>query len=336
MPRSAFAVILALLLGCILLLPRHANAQTRPFLDIVLLFDHSYSMFEHQDGRLTEAKAAAVNFINHLSPKYDRAGLVRFSENAEVQKHLGTPFADIKNKIQNYHADSFSKFTNLQNAIKRGREEITSAGARTSAQKFIILLSDGGINRPMFDGNKEDIPRAHSAAFDEAVKTRNAGVTIHAVIIGTDPGDQQILKEIAAATGGKSYFASSPVDLIPIYNEIAEDLVSEPLPALDISGKKLLGTAALLKNNNAADVGQYTASLLNAENAEEESEPTVPPVGIVREGVWDGELPEKPPAQNIASPLIIVLVAALFCALFGGAVGFAASRYLMRAKNRTL
>ena len=288
-----------------LFFPRHATAQARPFLDIVLLFDHSYSMFERQDGRLAEAKAAAINFIDHLNPKYDRAGLTRFSERAEAQKPLGAPFADIKNKIQSYHLDSFSKYTDLQNAIRGGREEITGSGARRGAQKFIILLSDGGINRPLFD-NKQDVARAHSVAFDEAVAAREAGVTIHAVVIGTDPDDQQILREIASATGGKSYFASSPLDLIPIYNEIAEDVTNTPLPASNISEKKSSRIA---------------------------TSPVVPPVGIMREGIWDGELPSEPPAENILNPLIIVLSAALFCALFGGVVGFAASRYLMRPKK---
>lgn len=330
MRQKAFAVIVALLLGSILLFPNHAAAQTRPFLDIVLLFDHSYSMFEHQDGRLREAKAAAINFIEHLNLKYDRVGLVRFSGDAEVQKPLGAPFTDIKNKIQSYHLDPFSKFTDLQNAIEKGREEITGKRARANTQKFIVLLSDGGINRPMF-GGKEDVPRAHSIAFDEAARTGEAGVEMHVVIIGTDPGDQEILREVAAVTGGKSYFAVSPLELIPIYNEIADDLTNEPLPAAP--AKKNPSAAAAAPQNRQTYFPQRSGQTDSFAGAKEEREFTVPPVGILREGVWDGELPEEQPSESILGLLIISIAAVLIFIFFGGAIGFAASKYVTRAKE---
>ncbi len=332
MPRSAYAAILTLLLGYLLLSPRPATAQTRPFLDIVLLFDHSYSMFEHQDGRLGEAKSAAIHFVDHLNPRYDRVGLVRFSEGVEVQKPLGAPFADIKNKIQSYHLDSFSAYTNLQNAIAGGLMELTGSSTRRGAKKFIILLSDGGINRPLFNGT-HDIPRAHSAAFDAAAGGRDAGVTIHVVIIGTDPGDQQILKEIAGATGGKSYLASSPADLIPIYGEIAENVIHESFPASDIAEKESLRTAASPRDSSTVARDRNTADVLKARRAEKESEPVVPPVSIMREEIRDGELPPKPSRDDRISPFVIVLAAALFCTLFGGAMGFAVSRYFTPAKR---
>ncbi|TSC90765.1 MAG: hypothetical protein G01um10142_256 [Parcubacteria group bacterium Gr01-1014_2] len=199
--------------------------QDRPNLDIVLLFDHSFSMFEYKDGRMYEAQVAAINFVDHLDSAYDRIGLIRFSDYAEINKQLGALFIDVKKKIDSYHVDDFSKFSNLQKAIAKAVEELTSIRARPNAKKLAILLSDGSINRPKLNG-REDISYAHSQALQEADTAKNKGIVIHTVTVGGDKADQELLAAIAARTGGNNYIATSPINLIPVFEHIASTLTT--------------------------------------------------------------------------------------------------------------
>lgn len=203
-----------------------ATENDRRNLDIILLFDHSYSMFESSDARMYEAQVAATKFIDHLDPAYDRVGLIRFSEYAEVQKPLGTPFKDVKSKIDSYHIDYFSKFTNMQKAIVKAEEELSIRG-RPDAEKIIILLSDGEINRPRLNA-REDLSYARSLALTEVDMAARSKIIIHTVSIGKDNVDQDLLATIASRAGGKNYIATSPVDLIPIYKHIAKQITNSP------------------------------------------------------------------------------------------------------------
>ncbi len=200
-------------------------AENRPNFDITLILDHSYSMFQYKDGRMHEAKIAAINFIDRLDPAYSRVALIRFSDNSEINKQLGTPFVEIKNKIDSYHLDYFSQFTNLQRAIEKAKEELTSVRARPNAKKLAILLSDGNINRPKLNG-RENISYAHTQTLQEADIAKEKGVVIHTIAVGGDKADRELLVAIANRTGGNNYIATSPIDLIPIYEHIANNLTN--------------------------------------------------------------------------------------------------------------
>ncbi len=199
--------------------------ESRPNLDILLLFDHSYSMFEYNDGRMYEAQVAATNFIGRLDSAYDRISLIRFSDYAEVNKPLGTKFIDVNKKINSYHLDYFSNYTNLQKAIIEAVNELTSVRARPDSKKLTILLSDGNINRPKLNG-RENINYAHSQALQEAENAKNKNIIIHTVAVGGSYADHLLLSAIADRTGGKFYIAASPIDLIPIYEHIANTLTT--------------------------------------------------------------------------------------------------------------
>lgn len=200
-------------------------AQERPNFDIALVLDHSYSMFQYKDGRMHEAKIAAINFIDRLDPAYSRAALIRFSDNSETNKQLGTPFVEVKKKIESYHLDNFSQFTDLQKAIQKAREELTSIRARPNAKKLAILLSDGSINRPKLNG-RENISYAHSQTLQEADIAKEKGIVIHTIAVGGDKADKELLAAIASRTGGNYYIATSPIDLIPIYEHIATNITN--------------------------------------------------------------------------------------------------------------
>ena len=77
---KSFYILLVILVVVILRVASVSAAENdRRNLDIILPFDHSYSMFENNDARMYEAQVATVKFIDQLDPAYDKVSLIRFS-----------------------------------------------------------------------------------------------------------------------------------------------------------------------------------------------------------------------------------------------------------------
>ena len=201
------------------------QATVRKKMDIILVMDHSYSMFEYKDGRMDEAQAAAINFIDERDPSYDNLGLVRFSTNAELQEKLKNNYHPIKDTINGYYHDSFSDYTNIEDAINEATDELTSSRARDEAVKFIILVSDGGVNRPLNNG-KEDKAYAKLQALAAADDADNENIIIYTIAAGETNSDRDLLQNIAAKTGGESFEATEPGDLIAAFEAISETVTN--------------------------------------------------------------------------------------------------------------
>ncbi|HLB51616.1 hypothetical protein A3F07_01805 [candidate division WWE3 bacterium RIFCSPHIGHO2_12_FULL_38_15] len=201
------------------------KATVRKKMDIVLVMDHSYSMFEYKDGRMDEAQAAAISFIDERDPVYDNLALVRFSTNAELQENLKNIYYPIRDTINGYYHDSFSDYTNIEDAINEATDELTSSRARDEAVKFIILVSDGGVNRPLNNGD-EDKAYAKLRALDAADGADNENIIIYTIAAGETNSDRDLLQNIAAKTGGESFEATEPGDLIAAFEAISESVTN--------------------------------------------------------------------------------------------------------------
>ena len=196
--------------------------EIRNKLDVMLIMDHSYSMFEYNDGRMGESQTAAITFISELDPNFDTVGLARFSTTAELQENLSNNFNPAKNTINGYSQDAFSAFTNIEDAIEKGISEIDNNG-RNDAVKLMILFSDGGVNRPENNGS-EDKPYAKGKALDKAIEAASKDIIIYTVTLGTSNLDIDLMDDIAGATGGKSFVAPNPQDIVDAYLEIASEI----------------------------------------------------------------------------------------------------------------
>jgi hypothetical protein len=183
-------------------------------------------MFEYGDDRMDEAQIAAVEFIDNLDPAYDYLALIRFSEDAETQKGLRNYYHSIKDTINNYYLDDFSGYTNISEAIEESIDELTSDESRDDAIKIAILLSDGGVNRPLNNG-KEDIGYAKSKAMDSAENARDEDIIIYTIALnGPQNTDKELLEDIADITGGESFEADDLDELIDAYSDIASTLTN--------------------------------------------------------------------------------------------------------------
>jgi len=190
-------------------------------LDVVLVQDVSGSMDERDtpDGRqrLEIAQEAAVTFVRQLSDT-DRAGVVAYNDIAWLVQPLTSDKDDVTTAINGLPGTD--TWTNIGAGLRAGYEElITSERYLTRTVKAIILLSDGGANRPT--GDPECDPECYARYW--ATQAGTCGIMIYT--IGLGQGVSEILmQDIADTSGGEYHFSPDGSDLGTIYQEIALEL----------------------------------------------------------------------------------------------------------------
>jgi Ca-activated chloride channel family protein len=197
-------------------------------IDIVLALDISGSMraMDFQPNRLTAAKEVAKRFI--AGRQGDRIGLVVFSADSFTQCPLTLDYGVLSDLIDQVDfgmiADGTAIGMGLANAANRLRES-------PGKSKVVILLTDGVNNA----GRVDPITAAGLAkALGIRVYTVGAGVEGEAPYPVDDPVfgrrtvmmrstiDEDVLRRIAAATGGEFFRARDEGTLAAIYDRISE------------------------------------------------------------------------------------------------------------------
>lgn len=206
---------------------------------ILVAIDTSASMSAEDmpPNRLEAAKAAAVDFIEQLPPRYN-VGLVSFSSNARVVSSPTTDHALVARSIEGLGppdggtAIGETVFSSI-NDLRQVLDEAAAAGPSASpspggseddtdeegAPAHLVLLSDGGNS-----AGRNPVAAAEAA--------REAGLPVSTIAYGTEgasaalPGGQSVevredtLRELADATGGQFYSASSADELREVYEDI--------------------------------------------------------------------------------------------------------------------
>ena len=210
--------------------------------EVILALDVSNSMLAEdiQPNRLTRAKQAIERLVDNL--ENDKIGLIVFAGDAYTQIPITTDYVSAKMFLSTIGPDMVPKQgTAIGAAINLGVRSFTPGEGKSKA---MVIITDGE--------NHEDDP---VAAAQEAAK---AGIVIHTIGIGSSAGvpvpvfsagrmdylkdtdgtivitklDEEILKEIAASTGGNFVRATnSSIGLDEIFNDIrkmkTEDLESK-------------------------------------------------------------------------------------------------------------
>lgn len=170
-----------------------------------LLIDRSFSM---SGEKLQEAKKAAKEALNHLTPGKDTIGLVTFAEKAQsvLPQKLMADYQAVEDKIEEIKvASGTSLYKGLETATEQ-LKKVMDPGKKTESGRRvvqnIILISDG---QPT-DNKTNDQYRELSK------KIREAGITIIALGIGADY-NEDLLALITNTTGGSWYHVQDPKEI---------------------------------------------------------------------------------------------------------------------------
>ena len=173
-------------------------AATEVPLALAIAIDRSFSM----GSRLSWAKSAARTLVGALVPA-DRAMVVSIGSETEIAAPLTLDRASVFRAIE--RLDAWGT-TPLYDATMTAIDAVQLAAGR----RALVLLSDG----------RDRYSDTSSSALLE--RARHDDVLVYPVAIGaTRPA---FFAELAAATGGRSFFARTPADLQTAMSAIAREL----------------------------------------------------------------------------------------------------------------
>ena len=260
-PQSAWRhVPIAVSLLCLALLtialatPTHDMRIPRNRAVIMLVIDVSQSMraSDVDPNRLKAAQQAASQFATQLTPGIN-LGLVSFAGTPYLlvpptPQHQATLEALPKLQFGDGTATGEAIFTALH-AI----EATAVAGGDTPPPARMVLLSDGGENRPTDPGDP------HDGAYTAARLAKDHGVPVSTIAFGTQTGNIELdgqrvnvpvstdqMKTIARLSGGQSYTATNLEELNKDYDAIENEIGYRTVPGPGSSGWLRLGVITAL------------------------------------------------------------------------------------------
>ncbi|RJQ58267.1 MAG: VWA domain-containing protein [Stygiobacter sp.] len=194
-------------------------------IDIAMVLDISGSMLaeDFKPNRLEAAKKVIDEFIKGRT--VDKIGLVIFSGESFTQCPLTIDYSVLRNLLKDIQMGMIEDGTAIGNAIANGVNRLKDSKAKS---KVMILLTDGVNNA----GHIDPLTAAQIA--------QKFGIRIYSIGVGTIGQapypfqtpfgiryqmvpveiDENILKQIATATGGKYFRATNNRKLAQIYDEI--------------------------------------------------------------------------------------------------------------------
>ena len=208
--------------------PRSSEAMEKvdtEGIDIMLTMDVSTSMLarDFKPDRISAAKDIAIEFISQRPS--DRIGIVVFAGESYTQCPLTTDRSTLINLMKEVQTDLIEDGTAIGNGLATAVARLKDSDAKS---RVVILLTDGVNNRG------EITPQTAA----EIAKTYGVRVyTIGVGAMGTAPYpvmtpwgvdvqnvrveiDEDLLSDIAEATGGRYFRATDNTKLMEIYSEI--------------------------------------------------------------------------------------------------------------------
>jgi Ca-activated chloride channel homolog len=245
----AVAVLSLALLTIALATPTHDMRIPRNKAVIMLVIDMSNSMraTDVAPSRLKAAEEAGAHFAAQLTPGVN-LGLVGFTKTPYL---LVPPTPQHQATVDALQHLQFGDGTATGEAIFTALHAIEAAavaGGDTPPPARIVLLSDGGENKPT---NPND---PHDGAFTASRLARDHGVPISTISFGTQGGYIEMdgkrvnvpvstdqMRTIAKLAGGQSYTATNLGELEKSYDAIENEIGYRTVPGPGSSGWLRLG-----------------------------------------------------------------------------------------------
>jgi Ca-activated chloride channel family protein len=196
---------------------------------IALVMDISSSMLAldmQPLDRLEVAKRTVLEFVRNR--RYDRIALIVFAGEALTQVPVTIDYRILERAIQSLRVDLLEDGTAIGTALATAANRLRRT---PGSSKVVILLTDGENNR----GEVDPITAARAAAA-YGIRTYTVGVGSEGVApvpigpgpLGTEYAnmrvhlDEDLLRQIAAITGGQYFRATNARALEEIYRQIDE------------------------------------------------------------------------------------------------------------------
>ena len=207
-----------------------ASEVTSEGIAIVLAVDVSSSMLAEDfapSNRLDVAKEQSIGFID--GRRFDRIGLVTFAAEALTRVPITVDYAVLREAVRQLRVGELEDGTAIGTAIATAANRLRRA---PGVSKVIVLLTDGENNRGTIDP-----PTAAQAAAELGIRVYTVGVGTDGearMPIGHGPSgrtryqtlpvqiDEELLRGVAEATGGRYFRATDAEALNRIFRQIDE------------------------------------------------------------------------------------------------------------------
>ncbi|MBH5318395.1 VWA domain-containing protein [Paenibacillus sp. GSMTC-2017] len=216
--RDYFIIIAIVVFMCLSNVSIIAAAGGASKIDAVLVLDVSHSMDKSDHQKI--GNEAMKMFIDMLSEKGDRVGIVAYTDEIQREKALlEIRSADDKENLKSF-IDQLDRgsYTDLSVGIE-GAVQILEDGATAGREPIIILLTDGNTSLDPKSGRTE---AESNEVMKKAVKGANdSGIPIYTIGLNADGKlNKNAIEDLSKQTDGKSFVTDSADDLPQILSEI--------------------------------------------------------------------------------------------------------------------
>ncbi len=204
-------------ISCGLSTPLLAQENT----EVVLLIDNSGSMKQNDPKNL---RIPATNLLINLLKDRAKLTIFTFSTHTKLLVPAKEASDDYVKQFHNKEKqiDSTGQFTNILAALNAANSAI-----KDSKSRFIVLLTDGKIDRGSKQQDSEDRQIINNTLLPELKKNH---IKLYTIGIGSDI-DEELLKSLASQTNGIYQFMSSMADAEKsLYNTFTSAIPAQGIP----------------------------------------------------------------------------------------------------------
>jgi hypothetical protein len=202
----------------------------------VLVLDRSGSMEGDNNEQMIAAAKNLVDALN-LGPDAAQVGVTSFADQEGLDQGLTTDASAAKTAIDGIGADGG---TNMEGGINGGEEELRgsesgtdysaqitpSGNDRPSADKVMVVLSDGGANEDD-DGSGDYTSDGDSDPTDEAQRAKDNEVEIYTIGLGTTSSTSATLEDMASDPSDTHFYEGGAGQLTQIFGQISQQIAGE-------------------------------------------------------------------------------------------------------------
>lgn len=236
------------------IIPPSAASVQQGSIDIVFVIDRSASMDSNDPDGIR--KQVVKEFIEKLRPE-DRAAIVQFTAVAETIMPITDDKEALINAVDSIeNSDGGGCAGSDSNAGTNGgaglRNALDELNGSTAQHKYIIFLTDGA------DTTTPELPEGTpegSTYYNYIENEARGNVIIHTIgLVGTGDVNTDILKEIADATNGNYYLATTGTE--------AENVPGDVLNLEDVYNDIENITIDRVKDSNEDGISDYYTKLI--------------------------------------------------------------------------